>query len=143
MRDKNNRAARFSPDALQFIMKQVASLCVQRCERFIHQQHVWFGGECASQCDSLPHSTRKLVSVTVTKLGKMDQSQVVLNLFFAFGFGDMLHLHAELNILSHGEPRKQSQFLKDQNTISAGSIHRSTIHQNVARSLLMKSGNEV
>ena len=54
--NENDGAAGFRPDALQFVVQQIASLRVECGEGFVHQQDVRLGGQSASQCDALPHS---------------------------------------------------------------------------------------
>ena len=68
MGDENYRAAGLRPDALQFVMQEVAGLRIQRSEGFVHQQNIGLGGQGAGQGHALPHSTRKLMSIAVFKL---------------------------------------------------------------------------
>src|ERR1700693_4846891 len=73
----------------------------------------------------------------------MYQPQVILNLLFAFGLGDIFHLHAELDVLPDGQPREQSEFLKNQNAVRSRSVHFFTVHRNVSRGLLVQTSDQV
>src|SRR5436305_6467008 len=58
MRDENNGATGFRPDALELVVQEIAGLLIQRRERLVHQEHVLLGGQSASQRNPLPHSAR-------------------------------------------------------------------------------------
>src|SRR5204863_2344111 len=137
MSHENDGAPGFRPDTLQFVVQKIASLGVESRERLIHQKNIRLGRERACESDSLPHATGELVSVALPKFRKMNQPKVILNFFFSFGFRDVFHLHAELNILSNCQPREQAEFLKDQNSIRTGSAHGFTVDQYLSGALLM------
>ena len=73
----------------------------------------------------------------------MDEAQIVLHLLFALGFGDVLHLHAELDVAANRQPGKQAEFLKDQDAIGPRPAHRRAIDQNLSRSLRLQTGDQV
>src|SRR6202007_1012613 len=79
--DEDDGASGFAPDALQFIVQQVASLRVKRGERFVHQKDVGFGGEGAGNGNALAHAAGKLMDVAVFKFRQVHEAQVVASSF--------------------------------------------------------------
>src|SRR5882724_8149804 len=137
MSHENDGAPGFRPDALQFVVQKIPSLSIKSCEGLIHQKNIRLGRERACQSDSLSHATGKLMTVAVAEFRKMNQPKVVLNFFLSFGFGNVFHLHAELNVLSNRQPREQAEFLKNQNSIRARSAHGFTVDKYLSRALLV------
>ncbi len=82
------------------------------------------------------------MNVAVLELAQVNQAQIVLGLFSALGLGNALHLHAELDVLSHREPGEQAMFLKDQNAIGARTLNRVAIDQNLSRSLGVQASDQ-
>ncbi len=109
MRNENDGAAGFGPQALQLVVQQIASLGVQRGKWLVHQQDIRLGRQRSRQCHTLPHASRKLMDIAVPELRKMDEAQIILHLLFALGFRDVLHLHAELDVSSNRQPGKQGR----------------------------------
>ena len=68
MSDEDYCAASLCPDALQFVMQEVASLRVESSEGLVHKEDIGLGGQGAGQRHALSHSTGKLVSIAVFKL---------------------------------------------------------------------------
>src|SRR5689334_10249524 len=62
MREEDDGAAGFCPDALEFVVQEVAGLGVERRKGLVHEENIGFGCEGASQGYSLPHAARELVS---------------------------------------------------------------------------------
>ncbi len=143
VRNENDGAAGFSPDAFQFVVQQIASLSVQRRKRLVHQQDVGLGGQRSRQCDSLPHAARELMDVALPEFRKMHQAQIVLHLLLALVFADVLHLHAELDVPANCQPRKQAEFLEDQDAIGSRPTHRRAIHQHLSRGLRTQARDQV
>ena len=133
--DENDGASGLAPDALQFVVQQVASLGVERGEGFVHQQNIGLGGKRAGDGHALPHAAGELVSVAVLEFAEMHQAQVVVGLFLALGLGNALHLHAEFDVLSDREPREQAVLLEDENAIGAGPCDRFAVDQDLAGGL--------
>src|ERR1700758_4235629 len=128
MRDEDDGAAGFCPDALQFVVQQVSSLRVQRGEWLVHQEDIWLSGQSTRQRNALSHSSGKLMCITVSELPKVHQAKVVAGLLPALGFADAFHLHAKFNVLSDRQPGKKSQFLEDENSVCAWACHNVVIH---------------
>ncbi len=53
---EDDGASGLAPDALQFVVQQVAGLGVERGEGLVHQENVGLGGQRACDGDALPHS---------------------------------------------------------------------------------------
>src|SRR5216684_2424924 len=81
--------------------------------------------------------------VAVFELSEMHQTQKVSSLLFPLGLAHSFHLHAELDILADRKPWKQSQLLKNQNTVGAGTMDRLTVDQHLAGSWLVQAGDQM
>src|SRR5207248_7412875 len=77
------------------------------------------------------------------KFPKMHQAQVFASFRFPLLLRDALHSHPEFHVLPNGEPGKQTQFLEDENAVSARSLHILVIDQNIARGLAVKACNQM
>src|SRR5436309_10492131 len=107
MSDENDGAPSLGPDALQFIVEQIARLGVKGGERLIHQQYIGFSSERPRQGHTLPHAGRKLMNVAVLELMEMNQPEIVSDFRFALRLRNILHSHSELHVLRDCEPRKK------------------------------------
>jgi hypothetical protein len=56
VRDEDDGAPGLCPKALEFVVKQVASLRVKRREGFVHEKNIGLGGKGAGQRYALAHS---------------------------------------------------------------------------------------
>src|SRR2546425_11588036 len=68
MRDENNGATGFRPDALELVVQEIATLRIQRRERLVHHDHIKRGGHNDSPRNPLPHSPRYQVNEATPKL---------------------------------------------------------------------------
>ena len=66
--NEDDGSAGLRPDALQFVVQQIAGLRVQRGEGLIHQQDIGFGRQRPGQGHTLPHTARQLVRIAVLEL---------------------------------------------------------------------------
>ena len=135
MSDEDDGASSFSPDALQFVVQQIARLSIEGGERLVHQQYVGFSRQRASQCDALTHATGKLVRAAVLELRKMNESQVVANFLLRSALLESFHLHAELDVLANGQPRKQSVLLEYQDAIGPRPVDSLVVDQDCPESV--------
>ena len=62
----------------------------------------------------------------------MNEAKIVLHLLFSLLLRDALHFHSELNVLCHGEPWKEAEFLEDQDAIGAGFFYDFTVDQDLS-----------
>src|SRR5215469_195861 len=83
------------------------------------------------------------MSVAVFELPEMHQSQIVPNFLLALRLGNDLHLHPELDVLGHGQPWKQAEFLENKNAVRTGTLNRLFIRQNLARSRFLEARDQV
>src|ERR1700751_1788080 len=67
---KNNGAPSLRPDSFQFVMQQVARLRIERSERLVHQEHIWFGGKRTGERNPLSHAARELMGIAVAEMGE-------------------------------------------------------------------------
>src|SRR5687767_15997860 len=58
--DEEDRRAGARPDVLQFQLKDIARLSVERGEGLVHEEHLRLDGEGASKLDALLHATGEL-----------------------------------------------------------------------------------
>ena len=143
VRDENDGASGFGPDAFQFVVQQVAGLGVESGERFVHQQDVGLGGEGARDGDALTHAAGELVNVAVFELAKVYQPQIVLRLLAALGFRNPFIFMPNSTFCADREPGKQSMILEDQDAIGSGPSNGIAVHQDLTRGLRIESGNQV
>src|SRR5260370_3806228 len=71
--DEDHGFARFLPDGEQLALHQAAGLCVERAERFIHQQDARVDGERSGDGDALFHAARKLRRIALLKPRQADE----------------------------------------------------------------------
>src|SRR5947209_7395214 len=83
------------------------------------------------------------MNVAVPEIRQVHEPEIVLNLLFTFGLGDVLHLHAELDVPTYRQPREEAQLLENQNAICSWSADRGAVDENLAGGLRMKSGDQV
>src|SRR5579863_1281470 len=83
------------------------------------------------------------MGIAIFELREMDQAQVVAGLLFPFSLAHALHFHAELDVVSNGEPGKKAEFLENKNAICARSLHWISVDQNFTRGLAMQSRNQM
>src|SRR4030088_3057932 len=81
--------------------------------------------------------------VAVLVSGEMHQTQKVSSLLFPLRLVYPSHLHAELAILAHRKPWKQSELLKNQNAVGAGTMDRLTVDKHLAGSGLVQADNQM
>src|SRR5579864_2067952 len=143
VRHKNHSPSGFGPDALQFVVQQVASLSVKCGEGLVHQQHVGLGGQRARQSHTLPHSARKLMDVAVLELRQMNQAEVVVALPFSLRFANALHPHSEFDVLADSEPRKKSKFLEDQDAVCPWALNGAPVQKHATRGLRLQASNQM
>ena len=141
--DEDDGASGLAPDALEFVVQQVASLGVERGEGLVHQENVGFGGESAGDGNALAHAAGKLMDVALFELCQMHEAQIVARLLFALGLGDAFHLHAELDVLADGEPGEQAVFLEDQDAVGARALHGFAVDQDLAGSLRVQARDQM
>ncbi len=143
VRDEDDGASGFAPDALEFVVQQVAGLRVESGERLVHQKDVGLGGQGAGNGYALPHAARKLVNVAVLKFSEVYEPEIVFRLLQAFGLGNTLHLHAEFDVLANGEPWEKAVFLEDEDAVGARALHGISVDKDLAGCLRVQAGNQV
>jgi hypothetical protein len=104
---KDDGASGFLPDALKFVVQQVAGDGVQGRERLIHEEQLAVLRERAGQGHALPHATGQLVRAPVRRLGKVDQVQQFVSLHPPLGLADTAQFQRQLHVFAGGEPREQ------------------------------------
>jgi hypothetical protein len=67
----------------------------------------------------------------------------MLDSFAPFGFWNVFHLHAELNVLRDCKPGKKPELLKNQDAICLPAVDRLVIHQDLTCGLRLQPGNQV
>ena len=73
---------------------------------------------------ALPHTSRELMDVALLEFREMHQLQIVVGLLFvAPASRNALHLHAEFDVLSNGQPGEEAMILKDHDAVRARALH--------------------
>src|SRR6266852_7761479 len=83
------------------------------------------------------------MGVAVFELTEMHQPQKVSRLLLPFRLAHAFHLHAELDILADRKPGEQSEFLKNQNAVGAGTMDWLAVDKHLARRRLMQARDQM
>src|SRR6267142_4094922 len=104
--DKDDGLSGLAPDALELVVEQVAGLCIQGCEWFVHQENVRLHGQRASQRYALLHAPGKLMRMVFLELREANEIQVVAGpraaLFPVYPFLPQ----AKFDVLPRRQPRE-------------------------------------
>jgi hypothetical protein len=77
VRHEHHGAPGLQPDPLQVLAQRAGRHRVEVAERFVHEQHVRFDGECPRDTDALLLTTGKLCGITVFDVTQPDEVEVV------------------------------------------------------------------
>lgn len=108
--DEHHRARPLLERRDQLAAHPVARLVVERGERLVHQQHVGLAGEGARDLDALAHATGELVRIVIRELGEARDLEPLGDLGGACPSGAR---ETAIDVLAHGQPRKQPAVLVD------------------------------
>ena len=75
---ENNRLVAFAPYSLQVVIELIASECIKRPERLVHEKHLWVRCECACKRNALLHPARQLVDVGMLELFESNELEIVI-----------------------------------------------------------------
>src|SRR6478735_3229580 len=117
---KDDGASGFLPDALKFVVQQVAGDGVQGRERLIHQQQLAVLRERAGQGHALAHAAGQFVRAPVRGFGEVDQVQQLCSFDAPLGLADAAQLQCQLDVLAGGEPWEQGGVLEHEGGAVAG-----------------------
>src|SRR5579862_1482255 len=141
--DKDDGASGLAPDALEFIVKQVAGLGVERGEGFVHQKDVGFGGQCAGDGDALAHPAGELMDITLLEFCQMYELEVVTHFLQPLGLGNAFHLHAEFDVFADREPWEKAVILEDHDAVGARALDGRAIDEHLSRGLRLQARDQM
>src|SRR5215831_4855234 len=96
----------------QLILKDFASLGVERRERLVHQKNRRIDGECPDKADTLLHATRKLIRILLLEACEADEVEIVKYPLVDTDRRLAGHGQPERRVLIDGLPRQQPEMLE-------------------------------
>jgi len=75
VRNKDNRLLRLLPDAQDLALHRAPGQCVERRERFVHQQYLRVDGERAGDFEALAHAAREFARIMAREAVELYQPQ--------------------------------------------------------------------
>ena len=100
------------PEVVQFDVHLFARECVERAERFVHQQNGRPVQQRTAQRDALLHPARELVRVRVFEAAQAGQFDQLVGAFFRLGAIHAADLRLQQDVRSGAAPLEQGRALE-------------------------------
>ncbi len=118
MSHEEDREVGFYPKSLQLIVKDVPRYGVKRTERFVHQKDTSLLRERTCNSYALPHTTRKLVRTTVSKVLEMYEAKELVNSGLPRSTAHSAQAQCEFDVVPGRKPREQGCLLEKERRLS-------------------------
>src|SRR5688500_5558567 len=99
--EQNRQVLALNPSQ-QFFCNTRSNDGVQRCERFVHQQELWFEHKDLCNGGTLPLAARKLARISITEPIESKQRKPAFGLLGSMSWRNTADAQTERNILIHG-----------------------------------------
>ena len=107
-------------------------LGIERAKRLVEQQNSRITGKRTGNCHSLFHAAGELSWKAIFETGKTDHTDQPIDNLLTLDRRHPLALQPVPDVVAHGEPRKQSIFLKDNAAIGARTGDRRAVNDDLA-----------